>query len=417
MNDETACRNWRALAAASAVVLAAVTVIAAVTRVWVLTAIPVGVLFGFFLQKGDLCGASAFSELILMRDSRKVGGLAVLIVVSMGTFAALDLLSLIKLNPKPFVWPAQIAGGVVFGVGMVLAGGCVSGCLFKTGTGNINSMAALVGIPLGVAMVKSGPLAPIAARMGKYTINTAGGVSVSLPTVTHLPYWVLALVFVGMALLIAGILRRAKKTESARVASSQPFLKRALTRPWKPWQAGVAIGVLAGLAYLSSAASGRNYPLGVTGGVSGVHKLATGKELTQVWRQTISTKPEMKTPRSVSEDATQKTTPQPKSNKVVVWLVVLVVSLVIGSWISGRLSGQAKLLARPPEQTVIAFIGGVLVGVGAAVGHGCVVGNIMSGWALMSVGSILFGITAVLANWVTTYFYLMGGTLRGSGRA
>jgi len=27
----------------------------------------------------------------------------------------------------------------------------------------------------------------------------------------------------------------------------------------------------------------------------------------------------------------------------------------------------------------------------------------------MSVGSVLFGITVVLANWATTYFYLMGG--------
>lgn len=40
------------------------------------------------------------------------------------------------------------------------------------------------------------------------------------------------------------------------------------------------------------------------------------------------------------------------------------------------------------------------------------VGNIMSGWALMSIGTVLFGVVVVLANWVTTYFYLMGGTIR-----
>jgi len=33
---------------------------------------------------------------------------------------------------------------------------------------------------------------------------------------------------------------------------------------WKPWQAGLAIGILAIAAYMSSSASGRNYPLGVT---------------------------------------------------------------------------------------------------------------------------------------------------------
>ena len=28
-------------------------------KIWVITAIPIGFLFGFFLQKGDLCGSSA----------------------------------------------------------------------------------------------------------------------------------------------------------------------------------------------------------------------------------------------------------------------------------------------------------------------------------------------------------------------
>ena len=41
----------------------------------------------------------------------------------------------------------------------------------------------------------------------------------------------------------------------------------------------------------------------------------------------------------------------------------------------------------------------------------CVVGNIMSGLALMSVGNLLFAATVLLANWATTYFYLMGGSL------
>jgi hypothetical protein len=37
-----------------------------------------------------------------------------------------------------------------------------------------------------------------------------------------------------------------------------------------------------------------------------------------------------------------------------------------------------------------------------------VIGNILSGWALLSVGTILFGVVVVLANWLTTWLYLMG---------
>jgi hypothetical protein len=58
---------------------------------------------------------------------------------------------------------------------------------------------------------------------------------------------------------------------------------------------------------------------------------------------------------------------------------------------------------------IVALFGGFLTGAGAALATGCIVGNIMSGWALMSVGMVLFGLATVAANWVTTYFYLMGG--------
>jgi len=35
----------------------------------------------------------------------------------------------------------------------------------------------------------------------------------------------------------------------------------------------------------------------------------------------------------------------------------------------------------------------------------------MSGWPLMSVGMFLFGAAVVLANWATTYLFMMGGRL------
>ena len=49
-----------------------------------------------------------------------------------------------------------------------------------------------------------------------------------------------------------------------------------------------------------------------------------------------------------------------------------------------------------------------MVGSGAALATGCVVGNIMSGVALMSVGNMLFVIVVALSNWATTYVYMIG---------
>ena len=82
--------------------------------------------------------------------------------------------------------------------------------------------------------------------------------------------------------------------------------------------------------------------------------------------------------------------------------------MIAGSFSSARLSGQAHLLPKPPDQIVWAILGGFLVGAGAAFATGCVIGNILSGWALMSVGNLLFGVIVILANWLTTWLYLMG---------
>ena len=257
-----------ATVAVNVVVLTAVTAAAWLTRRWVLTAIPIGVLFGFFLQKGDLCGASAFSEVVLAHDWRKVSGLWVAIVVSMAGIAVGDLLGWVQLNPKPLMWASVTVGGIVFGIGMVLAGGCVSGCLYKGATGNLNSIVALLAMPAGIGLVEYGPLHGWFVSLKGLTIPAADGGPVTLSSLTGLPFWLLALLIV-VATLVGVVLVKHRQEKSANVAvsSDRQSAGRLLTRSWRPWQAGIAIGLLALPAYLSSAATGRNYPLGVTHGV------------------------------------------------------------------------------------------------------------------------------------------------------
>ncbi len=370
------------------VLLTAITVAAWLTGHWFLTAIPIGVLFGFFLQKGDLCGSSAFSEIVLARDWRKAWGLWVAIVVSMLGIALGDLLGWIQLNPKPFMWAGAVVGGVIFGVGMVLAGGCVSGCLYKGAAGNLNSIAALLAMPAGIALAEYGPLSAWRASLLQVKIPAADGGPVTLSSLTGLPFWVLALVLAG-ATLVWTRARRSRVGETTATGASPGALLR---RPWKPWQAGLAIGLLTLPAYVSSAASGRNYPLGTTHGVLHASLLLTDAPVQHVTGAPAPADAPAPTPRK----------------KVVWWLVLLVGSLMIGSHVAGRLSGQTRLLPKPPDQVLVAVAGGFLVGVGAALAVGCVIGNILSGWAMMSIGALLFGITTVLANWATTVVYLRG---------
>jgi len=401
--------NWKLYGAISLIIILGVTAAAVVTRIWVLTAIPIGILFGFFLQKGDLCGASACSEVIVMRDWRKLFGLWVVIVTAMTGIAALDLLQLVKLNPKPLLYLNYIVGGVVFGAGTVLAGGCVSGALFKAGTGNLNSIAALTAIPIGVMIVEFGPLNQFQKWMKQHIVKMGDGSVVSLPNVLGIPFWSLSLFFCIVTIIAVLLYRkRHKKVNGNVIASNMPIWERVLTRPWKVWVSAIAIGLLMIPAYMSSSASGRNYPLGVTHGIMQAELLVIDHDFNHVWKAKsaapANVSPERKAPSNMAHQSEK-----PKGKIIVWWLVGLVISLVAGSWVSARMSGRARLLPKPPGEILTAIIGGLLVGTGAAIGAGCVVGNIMSGWALMSVGAFIFGIVTLLANWITTYFYLMGG--------
>jgi len=399
--------SWMWITGISIIGIIGITLTVGITGLWVMTAIPIGFLFGFFLEKADLCGASAFSEVLLVKDGKKLWGLWIIIVVSMLVFSSLSFMGLIKLNPKPLLWASYLVGGILFGVGIVLAGGCVSGCLFKTGQGNINSMAGLIGIPIGVAAVEYGPLSASAKYLKQFMIQNANGGPVTLSSVTGLPFGLLAMIFGILTLLAAWRLKQhASKTAPLKENERMPFFQRCLTKPWKPWQAGIAIGILGGLAYLSSAATGRNYPLGVTHGVLHAELLATDAPLTFVYKP--STSSQSKAPKKINAELSPNAAP---SKKVSLWLIFEVVALVLGAFFSAKLSGKIQFLPRPPDQTVIAFLGGILLGIGAAIAGGCVVGNIMSGLALMSVGNMLFAATVLLANWTTTYFYLMGGSL------
>jgi uncharacterized membrane protein YedE/YeeE len=378
---------------------------AAYWQLWVLTAISIGFLFGFFLQKGELCGASAFSEVLSARDSSKVFGLWIAIVTAMCGFAVLDLTGLVTLNPKPLIFVNYVVGGVLFGTGMVLAGGCASGCLYKAATGNLNSIAALLALPIGIALVEYGPLHGWHTGSKAIRVANPDGSSVTLASLTGLPFWSIAALFaVGTIVIVA--VRRSRRRRGAPEASAPTGPRSAwLFRSWRPWQAGLAIGLLSALAYLSSASSGRNYPLGVTHGVLHAELLLVDDNLNHVYQNVP------KVAQKASPAPAQEAPTKPAGKKVVWWLVLLVLALMAGSFSSGRLSGQARLLPKPPGQILWAILGGLLVGSGAAIATGCVIGNILSGWALMSVGTILFGVVVILANWLTTWLYIMGADL------
>lgn len=376
-------------------------IVAIVTGFWSVSAISVGLLFGFVLQKGDLCGASAMSEIIIFRDFSKIFGIWVAIVSSMVFFAILQLFGIIELAPKKFIWLNALVGGFIFGIGTVLAGGCISGCLYKGPSGNINSIVALLTIPVGVSAVDYGFLKNFHESLLKFTISGPNGEPLTLYSVTNLPYWLLVLFFLIITLLFA--LLYSKKEAKNKFTSKSKEKFSLLTKPWKPWQSGIAIGIIGMLAWLSSLPTGRNYPLGVTHGVSYLYQLVVEKNVQVVKGKTMSVLPS-----TVNQTQSQSQPVVPTPRKLNLWLMLLILGVVTGSFLSSKMTGNFAFLPKPPDEILIAAIGGFVVGVGAGIGTGCVIGNIISGWAMMSLSMFIFGITTLLGNWLATYVYLIG---------
>jgi uncharacterized membrane protein YedE/YeeE len=112
-----------------------------------------GVAYGIMLQYGRFCFASASRDLFIAGVPRMAVGVFIALIFFSLVQAILDTLGHTTFHAAPFIGLPMFISGLIFGVGMVLAGGCASGSLYKIGEGNIgNLVAVLVGLCLGQAI-------------------------------------------------------------------------------------------------------------------------------------------------------------------------------------------------------------------------------------------------------------------------
>ena len=105
-----------------------------------------GLLFGVLLQRSRFCLVRAFREPFLTGDSEMTRAAALSVGVSALGFAVLKSTDLRSFDAFvfPAFWQGGLLGGVVFGVGMVLAGGCGAGSIWRAGEGHVKLWCAIV---------------------------------------------------------------------------------------------------------------------------------------------------------------------------------------------------------------------------------------------------------------------------------
>jgi hypothetical protein len=108
-----------------------------------------GLAMGAVLQRSHFCTMGCVSDAVLFGSLRRLRIWALALAVAVLGAQGLDLVGLVDLGQSPYPrggWPLVLAlpGGLLFGLGMVQAGGCISRNLVRLGSGSLKAGTALL---------------------------------------------------------------------------------------------------------------------------------------------------------------------------------------------------------------------------------------------------------------------------------
>lgn len=140
----------------------------------------VGLIFGAVVQRQRFCMVAAVGNLVLMRDWRHVQAFLAAFAVAIAGTQWLEAGGLVPVAESVYRgarvdWLGAGAGGLIFGFGATLAGGCAARTLVRAAEGSYGAWLALLMFALAAAVTQFGMLST--ARMAlsdwsAYTLST-----------------------------------------------------------------------------------------------------------------------------------------------------------------------------------------------------------------------------------------------------
>lgn len=324
-----------------------------------------GAAVGASLQRSRLCFASAFRDLFTLRDRRAMMGLLAALAVGSIGYALLFGARLpdpsTYLVPGAHIAPADwpgLAGGLAFGLGMTLAGGCISGQLYRLGEGSLVA-------PVALASMVPGYWIAYRAWDVAYLRGYADGPVLWLPR--HLGYAGALGLQLALFAAAAGLLLwkcPALPPKPKGPLDLRSALRRVFVEGWASWAGGIALGAVAVAAFL------RTSPLSTTSELNRLAQKIAGVELIGLKDM----------PGCRPSSVTAALTPN----------ALFVLALIAGSAAAALLAGEFRLRAGRPRTFLLAAAGGLLMGFGAMLGLGCTIGTFLSGVMAHSLHGWLF---------------------------
>lgn len=147
----------------------------------------VGLIFGIAARASDFCTMGALSDWVYLGETRRLRAWVLAMAVALIGSQALHGAGLIDLGRSlylsgPFAWGGAILGGLAFGYGMTLAGGCGSKTLVRLGGGNLKSLVVVLVTGLFATMTVKGLLAH-----GRIALDKAAGLPLGDQSLPGLP--------------------------------------------------------------------------------------------------------------------------------------------------------------------------------------------------------------------------------------
>jgi hypothetical protein len=115
-----------------------------------------GTAFGVIFQRSRFCLVRAFREPFMTGDGEHTRAAALALVVSTLGFAILKFTDLKDRSEWVFAsaGAGALVGGLVFGVGMTVAGGCGAGSIWRAGEGQVKLWVTVVCFALGASLAR-----------------------------------------------------------------------------------------------------------------------------------------------------------------------------------------------------------------------------------------------------------------------
>ena len=342
---------------------------------------------GFIMHRSDFCIAGMFRDLFLFRSTTMLKNLALLILSSMVLFELARRSGLLFIFPFPLLGNASavnLAGGLLFGVGMVLAGGCVVGTLYKVGGGSATSSMALFGLLCGSYLYSE--IHPWWSELARQTTFLPG--RVTLPQALEMDPGIFVLVFaVAGGLWLLGENRRAGLVRPAMIDN---YLQ--------PWKAALLLSVI---GLLSFAVVGM--PLGITTAyaklgaymVNALHPEHVARLSYFAGQPLDYSIPYL--------HLVVKGGAGPQVDGIALVQFPLIGGIILGAFSSAVLAKEFHIHIHVPfRQYASALCGGLIMGLAARMAPACNVWHLLGGMPVLGLQSMLFLIGLFPGAWLGT---------------